>query len=156
MREDLRAEPATLRHGDINLWNIIVEPWSAALTDWDDAAVGSPTREPALFQQHVRLFTGGGLPVAFFDGYGRIFRRELLQTYETVESVCWLASEDWAAYRQHPALSKFRDEFFARLRGYIATLAGTAAGPATRRTVESSGPPRAPLQKQLSGRPCRR
>lgn len=67
----LRSAPVRLLHGDVNMWNVLVDGHDAWIIDWDDPAIGDPAMEIALLDKHASLFDGVGLDAAFFEGYGQ-------------------------------------------------------------------------------------
>lgn len=89
--------PATLLHGDVNMWNVLASPTGSTLVDWDSPRIGDPRNEIALLDKHASLFNGHGLPDAFFDGY-EAPRDEVMGLLRLVGTVQWAASSDWESF----------------------------------------------------------
>jgi len=96
---EVRYERPAVVHGDINLFNIIVNDEAVRLIDWDSPAVKQPLRELSALDEHAYLHNLDGLPPSFFDGYAYPVPRHLLLAYRIVGCVGWLASDDWAEWR---------------------------------------------------------
>lgn len=102
--EPLRQAGTALGHGDINMWNVVVEAGRATLIDWDSPRVGDPAMEVALLDKHAALFNhGAGLPVAFFAGYGARTEPNT-SVHRVVQTVHWVASDDWDEFAADPYL----------------------------------------------------
>lgn len=118
--EALRTASTSLCHGDVNMWNVLVDGDAVTLIDWDLAEIGDPAMEVGLLDKHASLFTGRGLPSAFFAGYGpRVEPRTTL--HRIVSTVGWVGSDDWEQFASDPSLPA---EQRARAAGWLETLLG--------------------------------
>lgn len=118
--QDLRQDRVSLGHGDINMWNTIVNHEGAYLIDWDFPVVTWVTSEIALLDKHTALFNGIGLPEAFFQAYDPQLDRNLLLLYRIVHSLAWLASDDWDEFAE----SDLPSEQIQRTRKWYDYLLG--------------------------------
>jgi aminoglycoside phosphotransferase (APT) family kinase protein len=114
----LRQDRVSLGHGDINMWNTIINRDGAYLIDWDFPVVTWPTSEIALLDKHAALFNGIGLPEAFFQAYQPQLNRDLLLLYRVVHSLTWFASDDWDEFAQ----SELPSEQIQRTRNWYEYL----------------------------------
>lgn len=123
----LRSARTSLGHGDIHMWNVIVDGARATLIDWDYPAVRDPALEVALLDKHTSLFNGrgrqrdDGLPPAFFEGYGRPATEPNTSIHRVVATLQWATGSDWAEFERDPTLS---ENLKARARSWRATLWG--------------------------------
>lgn len=123
----LRRARTSLGHGDINMWNVIVDGARATLIDWDYPAVRDPALEIALLDKHASLFNwrGGqcndGLDPAFFEGYGRPATEPNTSIHRVVATLQWAIGSDWAEFERDPTLP---ESLKARARNWRATLWG--------------------------------
>lgn len=99
----LRAAATALLHGDVNMWNVLVDTGRAVLIDWDLPEVGDPAMEIALLDKHAHLFNGTGLPDAFFEGYGPSAEPNTA-LHRIVQTIQWVASDDWDGFASEAAL----------------------------------------------------
>lgn len=114
----LRQDSVSLGHGDIHMWNTMVNAEGVYLIDWDLPVVTWTTSEIALLDKHTALFNGLGLPEAFFQAYDSELNRDLLLLYRVVHSLTWLASDDWEEFEQ----SGLPSEQIQRTRNWYAYL----------------------------------
>jgi len=115
----LQRAKASLGHGDINMWNIIVSDQGATLIDWDFPRISDPALEIALLDKHASLFNGRGLDPAFFDGYGRLAAEPNTSIHRVVATLQWAIGSDWAEFERDPTLP---ESLKARARNWRATL----------------------------------
>lgn len=115
----LRAAPAALGHGDINMWNILVASGRTTLIDWDCPRVADPAMEVALLDKHASLFNRTGLPSSFFDGYGHPPTQPNTAVHRVVQTLQWATSSDWAEIETDPAVS---EELEQRARSWLPIL----------------------------------
>lgn len=92
----LRQAGTSLGHGDINMWNVIIDGDRATLIDWDYPRVGDPAMEIALLDKHASLFNEHGLPPSFFAGYGHAPTEPDTSLHRVIQTIAWAASGDWA------------------------------------------------------------
>jgi aminoglycoside phosphotransferase (APT) family kinase protein len=112
----LRTAPTSLLHGDISMWNIIVNDNEAVLIDWDVPRVGESAMEVALLDIHASLFNGRGLDNAFYSGYGRGPAEPNTSLHRVVQTLFWAASDDWTSFEKLPA------ESYERTRRWLTVL----------------------------------
>jgi aminoglycoside phosphotransferase (APT) family kinase protein len=115
----LRAAPTALGHGDVHIWNIIIDGARAWLIDWEEPRVKDPAEEVALLDKHAALFNGRGLDPAFFDGYGHPPAEPNTSLHRVVQTVRWAASGDWDAFARRRDLPA---ELHERTRQWLGTL----------------------------------
>ena len=120
----LRAAETSLLHGDVNMWNIVVDErgGKAWLVDWDCPEVGASAVEVALLDKHAWLCDGRGLGAAFFEGYGRPRLEPNVSVYRVVETVLWAGSGDWESFERMSMPVVVRQ----RLRRWLETLVAYA------------------------------
>lgn len=115
--ESLRAAPAALGHGDINLWNIIIDSDRAVLIDWDGPVIRDPAEELALVQKHASLFGVDPLPRAFYKAYGPV-NEPNTTLHRVLQTLSWAAG-DWQSLVENPRATVAHHE---RFRGWLVTL----------------------------------
>jgi aminoglycoside phosphotransferase (APT) family kinase protein len=116
--ERLRAATASLLHGDVSMWNVVVGEGRAWLIDWEEAAVGDPARELALLDKHASLFDAAGVPPAFYEGYGGPPPEPVRSLHRVVQTVRWAASSDWESF----AAKDLPADLHRRTRDWLAIL----------------------------------
>lgn len=105
----LRSRTTSLLHGDINMWNIIVDERRAWLIDWDEACVGASSREVALLDKHSSLFNGTGMDrEAFCEGYGRDWLEPDTSIHRVIQTLTWAVSPDWEVLGARDAPAEIR------------------------------------------------
>ena len=114
----LRCAPLRLLHGDVNMWNVLVDDQAACIIDWDDPAIGDPAREIALLDKHASLFIGVGLDAAFFHGYGQSAIEPNTSLYRLILTLSWAASSDWDNWDRQ----RLPNELRRRTAGWLQTL----------------------------------
>jgi Ser/Thr protein kinase RdoA (MazF antagonist) len=119
----LRSATTALGHGDVNMWNVLVDAERAWLIDWDEPRVADPAMEVALLDKHAWLFNRRGVAPAFFDGYGRARAEPNTSLHRVVQAVRWAASGDWDSFERQPLPADLRE----RLRGWLDALLGYVA-----------------------------
>ncbi|HEV2529650.1 MAG TPA: aminoglycoside phosphotransferase family protein [Thermomicrobiales bacterium] len=112
----LCSAPTSLLHGDVDLWNAVIDPSGATLVDWDEPMVGDPARELALLDMHASLINGRGLPRAFYNGYGRGPIEPNTSLYRITGTIAWLTSDDWERFESLDA------DLRAKTRSWFMTL----------------------------------
>ncbi len=112
----LCSAPTSLLHGDVDLWNTVIDPSGATLVDWDEPMVGDPARELALLDMHASLVNGRGLPRAFYNGYGRGPIEPNTTIYRITGTIAWLTSDDWDHFEGLDA------DLRAKTRSWFRTL----------------------------------
>lgn len=112
----LRTAPTSLLHGDITMWNIIVNDNEAVLIDWDEPRIGESAMEVALLDMHASLFNGCGLDEAFYSGYGNAPVEPNTSLHRVVQTILWAASDDWCASEKLPV------ELYERTRHWLTVL----------------------------------
>ena len=112
----LCSAPTSLLHGDVDLWNTVVDASGATLVDWDEPMVGDPSRELALLDMHASLLNGRGLPRSFYSGYGRGPIEPNTSIYRITGTIAWLTSDDWTEFEALDA------DLRARTRSWFRTL----------------------------------
>jgi aminoglycoside phosphotransferase (APT) family kinase protein len=119
----LYAAPTSLLHGDVDLWNTVIDPSGATLVDWDAPMVGDPARELALLDMHASLINGKGLPRAFYNGYGRGPIEPNTTIYRITGTIAWLTSDDWGRYDDlDPGLRAKTRSWFLTLTQWVSRL----------------------------------
>lgn len=113
----LRTAPTSLLHGDVNMWNVLVDAKRAVPIDWDLPEVGDPAMEIALLDKHAHLFNSSGLPRAFFEGYG-LSAEPNTTLHRVVQTIQWVASDDW----DELAAPDLPTELQTRTVGWLDTL----------------------------------
>lgn len=122
LEEAIRRAPASLVHGDVNMWNVLVDAERAVIIDWDYPAVGSRDREIALLDRHAWLFNGVGLPEDFHVGYGET-DAAVVGLYRVLETVVWAVSDDWAEFALQPSpLRERARQWHDKLLNYVIDL----------------------------------
>ncbi len=114
----LRGAVTALGHGDINMWNILVDEDRVWLIDWDEPRVGDPAMEVALLDKHASLFNGCGLDQAFFEGYGQPPAEPNTSLHRVVQTLRWVASSDWDSCERQTLSA----ELHARTHQWLRTL----------------------------------
>lgn len=105
--EEIRAEQPCLLHGDVTFDNFIVTEHAVRPIDWDFPRVGSPLSELGALDEHAYLNgISTGLPVEFWQGYGRSEPRSLLLLHRAIGCLGWLASPEWSTWEADESLSE--------------------------------------------------
>ena len=116
--QSLLSAPVRLLHGDVNMWNVLVDVYDAWIIDWDDPVIGDPAMEIALLDKHASLFNGAGLDPAFFHGYGQTAVEPNTSLYRLIATLSWAASSDWDNWDRE----RLPDELRRRTAGWLETL----------------------------------
>jgi hypothetical protein len=116
----LQSATTALLLADDNMWNVIADAEGdrAWLIDWDGPQVGDPAMEVALLDKHASLFNGGGLPAAFFVGYGQPATEPNTSLHRVIQTVRWAASRDWGELEEQDLPPEQKE----RARGWLRTL----------------------------------
>lgn len=100
----LRSTSSALGHGDINMWNILVDGDQTTLIDWDYPRICDPAMEIALIDKHASLFNGHGIDPAFFEGYGQAASEPATSIHRVVATLVWATGSDRESFRINPHL----------------------------------------------------
>ena len=121
----LTTSATSLLHGDVNMWNILVDEGAASLIDWDEPRIGDPAKEIALLDKHAWLFNDSGLDNAFFEGYGAPAAEPNTSLHRVVQTTRWATSSDWVNFETlflAPEQLERTRRWKTALRRYVADL----------------------------------